>query len=536
MYPSPEHYLVRPGTKDGNPGPVVPLIAVDQLPDWMQLMGVPRELDIKQITGLTNLGIIDKDDDDIYEVHLHSDKIRSILEETEGAVSSSSPARQARAKNTDIDESASPEAKNKTETSKEDVQVTTNSPLLPGQYLTAQYQISPSSQGKQDGNGSEPGTTNSPSPASVHEDSTARPQKQQDPVHPGLGASRHNTIDNTVDNTVAVPAGRDDKPIRPHMTQAMRDKPHPTAIQRINTKGKSRAVKSNKAVCRHWCHHGTCMWGMDCRNQHRMPTTLEGLREIGLKDFPTWYRLLMSGAGGGTPGPAVNPDLDLNNLLGGLGVGNYPGGTTVAPPPHYPTTTTPTLSPLGAYTHHQPLAANHQPVPDLRLVSALLAGSNLSNQQVKEVSDTLLHGSRTQAQPYSSLQHAYANLHTNASVAANAANIRRQAEQQQQQQVGRLSRRGKQQSQQMQQMYMSDLPVATRAARVRTSDLEDIADDDVYEMRPEDGTSRIGRGSDVTGVEDGGQFVADRRDGNGQSPEKAPKAPTPDHEEEFMEL
>lgn len=532
MYPGPDHFLSRPGTKDGKPGPIVPLIAVDQLPDWMQLMGVPRELDTEQTAGLTNLGIIDREDDDTYEVHLHHDKIRAILNETEKLAPSSSSGREAKAKNTDITKPASSQAKTMSESSKKDAQVTTNLPSLPGPNVTAQCQTSSSSQGEQDGNNGEHGTTSSPSSASVHEESTARPQKQQSP-HPAermLSASRHNTVD----NTVAGPAGRSEKPIRPHMTQAMRDKPRPTVVQRATAKGKSRAAKGqNNIICRHWCRHGTCMWGLACRNQHRMPTTLEGLREIGLEGYPAWYLLLMGGAGGRSPSMAAHPGFDLNDLNGELGMRNHPGGTAVAPPPQYLAATTP----AHALTPHQPPAAHQPSAADLRLISALLAGPGAaSSRQAKEASDALLRGStgRAQAQSYSSTHHAYANLHTNASVAANAATIRRQAERQQQQQQGRLSRRGRQQ----QHMHMSDLPVAPRAARVRAAGVGGGTNDDVDDVGPEDSASRAGRDSAVAGVGDEGESLVDRRDGDGggQSAERASKAATADPEEELMDL
>ena len=48
-------------------------------------------------------------------------------------------------------------------------------------------------------------------------------------------------------------------------------------------------------TCRHWCTHGICKWGQQCRYRHIMPMTLSGLRELGLHDWPTWYRDLNPG-------------------------------------------------------------------------------------------------------------------------------------------------------------------------------------------------------------------------------------------------
>lgn len=49
--PWPAYFLVR------NTGEVVPLIAVDELPPGIDLVGVPRSLDLEETTGMVNLGL-----------------------------------------------------------------------------------------------------------------------------------------------------------------------------------------------------------------------------------------------------------------------------------------------------------------------------------------------------------------------------------------------------------------------------------------------------------------------------------------------
>jgi hypothetical protein len=49
--PWPGYFLVR------NTGEVVPLIAVDELPPSMELLGVPRSLDLEETIGMLNLGL-----------------------------------------------------------------------------------------------------------------------------------------------------------------------------------------------------------------------------------------------------------------------------------------------------------------------------------------------------------------------------------------------------------------------------------------------------------------------------------------------
>lgn len=49
--PWPGYFLVR------TTGEVVPLIAVDELPATIELVGVPRSLDLEETIGMLNLGL-----------------------------------------------------------------------------------------------------------------------------------------------------------------------------------------------------------------------------------------------------------------------------------------------------------------------------------------------------------------------------------------------------------------------------------------------------------------------------------------------
>ncbi|PVH74756.1 hypothetical protein DL98DRAFT_603342 [Cadophora sp. DSE1049] len=48
-------------------------------------------------------------------------------------------------------------------------------------------------------------------------------------------------------------------------------------------------------LCRHWCHHGICKWGQQCRYRHIMPMSTSGLQELGLADWPVWFRRMNPG-------------------------------------------------------------------------------------------------------------------------------------------------------------------------------------------------------------------------------------------------
>lgn len=389
MQPRLDYFIVRPDTDDGTPGPIVPLVAVDQLPEWMQLSGVPRELNAEQTIGLTNLGIVDKEDDSIFEVRLHHGKIRAILNSADDKLDSHSPGGgKGKAKATKKKTATHAETKGKS------IEKTASEESLP----------------------TSTGSSSSTEPGPVE-----KQQPRTLPAQPMLSASRHNTANTAVGTQTRHNVS--EKSLRPHMTEAKREETQPAVSKHTTI---TKPDKQPTTFCRHWCHHGTCKWGLQCRYQHRMPATVEGLREVGLKDFPTWYLLMMSGSGGGSVGlPGL---FSMDAMLSGLGDGQS------SPVPQ-----------RTAIQQQQPLTRHVVPEPtslDLRLVqgrmSALLgSGGAVSNRQklkqIREMRQLLLRGAAPAQQQHSSHNSSnYHNLYTNASVAANAANIRRQAERQQQ--------------------------------------------------------------------------------------------------------
>lgn len=386
MHPRLDHFIVRPDAEDGTPGPIVPLVAVDQLPKWMELSGVPRELDAEQTIGLTNLGIVDKEDDGFFEVRLHHGKIRDILNYGD--------------EKTDSHSSGGGKGKAKATKKRKTVTLADTTSKSIGKNVSEES-----------------------FPTSARISSFAEPGLAKKPPPRTLSASRHNTA-----NIAPETKARDtsvEKPIRPHMTEATREEPRPAAPKDTATE----QDKQPTTLCRYWCHNGKCGWGTECHYQHNMPTTAEGLREVGLKHFPAWYLLLK-----------------INAMLGGLGEGQRAPAQQRRPvqQPQPPTS--------------QPLVQQHDleiPSPDLRDVqdrlSALLGpGGAASKQQktkeLREMRDLLQSGAapaqRQQPRPHhhhhnnnnnkSKNSGNYANLYTNASVAANAASIRRQAKRQQQ--------------------------------------------------------------------------------------------------------
>ncbi|RDW66290.1 hypothetical protein BP6252_09925 [Coleophoma cylindrospora] len=165
----PTHFLVR------TTGEVVPLIAVDELPSSIDIVGVPRSLDLSLTVGMFNLGIM-RATSHIYDVVHKKDK------EVKGAAKQNISKEELR----DEEEKSSSTKETEPET------------------LIARSMASP---------------------------------------------------------TVVAPE----------------EPPAPSSNNRF-------------LPCRHWCRHGVCRWGQQCRYQHLMPLTISGLCDVGLTDWPAWYR------------------------------------------------------------------------------------------------------------------------------------------------------------------------------------------------------------------------------------------------------
>lgn len=480
MYPYPEHFIVRPGPA-GRGKAIVPLIAVDQLPDWIQLAGVPRQLDVEQASGMINLGLVAGNGFSAYEVRLRVDKIRAIMSGSardHNEEDPLSPSDSVSQKTTKPEENSAEEETGsgpQKQTDRSELKQSQGKILRDTQKDTVNVNeavekasetvITPAVHG----NGawdddSDVTCSNIVAAGPEKPGNSSKPQREgkadantkQPPTEPTLNASRHNTA---VDAAVDKPA-RQDKPIRPHLTEEMiGTQPSRDVVPRA--KEKLFGTNPDTLYCRHWCHHGTCKWGWQCRYQHRMPRNQEGLREVGLKDFPTWYLLMM--AGGGFPNTGGSQTHSLGGLHGGMDMGM----NAMRPLNHHPmapaldnnnnnNTNSLLLPPRGPNPANALLYANertqtnsgpsHASPMELRLIqgrmSALLAGSNtMSNRQklrqIREMREIFLrsnafaHENNNNAANLLGLgtrqeHHHYgrANLHTNASVAANAAGLR----------------------------------------------------------------------------------------------------------------
>ncbi|KAK6948449.1 hypothetical protein Daesc_010215 [Daldinia eschscholtzii] len=293
--PLPHYFIVRPGTTkitaSGTvtmPGPIVPLIAVDQLPKWLELLGVPRELSVEQTVGLRNLGTVPRDLG-FYKVYMNGNP--------QG-------------------EPAAPKNHHRAQTEQD----TNNSRLAPTNVLAVSATASPA--------------TTFTSPPSA-EKVLAR-NSQIDPTSESINNNiNYSAVGTAGINTPLYPILRTPEPtyspppppppppppsyhtpIPPshYLPSWYPPSRKPTTTSSTTTRSGTTSHTSgspSSLYCKHWCHRGTCRWGAQCRYAHSMPATPAGLRDVGLAHHPAWYTTAVSMAFG--PGGFINPNSPNNH-------------------------------------------------------------------------------------------------------------------------------------------------------------------------------------------------------------------------------
>ncbi|KAI1412600.1 hypothetical protein F5Y13DRAFT_44682 [Hypoxylon sp. FL1857] len=369
--PLPQHFIVRPSltkhTASGTvtiPGPIVPLVAVDQLPEWFELSGVPRELNLEQTVGLTNLGTAVRDPE-FYTVRMRSDPETTSSTMSPDRIAMVTPTSRERrpgqmdqmqqtqqqqrrgitVEDTDngrlipVDMSATPllgsymdpaamsftdgghhsVLDSRARVSSGAIQATNNTDIRTERQKTGNNNNSPHQQPPSTANvtlgirprlpsptatGSTPPGSSNPYPILHH---YPHPQHHHD-LHPPYPLAPPPSPQHPADR----------------MLQSWYHPLHPSSHHKPTSSASIARQKSNPSgpssssgggserpsiYCRHWCHRGTCRWGTACRYAHAMPATHEGLREVGLAHHPAWWTAAMniglaygSGGFGGGPG------------------------------------------------------------------------------------------------------------------------------------------------------------------------------------------------------------------------------------------
>ncbi|KAK0657278.1 hypothetical protein B0T16DRAFT_56590 [Cercophora newfieldiana] len=315
MAPHPLFFLVRPGvtvqTPSGpiqkQPGSIVPLIAVDELPDWIDIVGAPRELTVQQTIGLSNLGSYAKGED-TYPVLIAYATEPEALPDTEvgkteklsraGLVEGAGGNRhdgggEQRAGGKD-EIAASPGGTEEVKLVAEPL-----SPSTKPQQQQSQWQTQLSQ------------TNNNTADVHLADRMRAHWNVGQHARNAGLQASIHNR---PLESKLTPPITQ--QPLSPQTDKIPAPSPQPQPIQ-----------ATVDEYCRHWCHYGTCKWGQQCRYKHSMPTTPSGLVEVGLSELPTWWltKQLLGGGVSSLPGNSnsntTSADINLAAAATALGLG-----------------------------------------------------------------------------------------------------------------------------------------------------------------------------------------------------------------------
>lgn len=304
MPPRLQYFLVRPGITTQTDtetvvtlGALVPLIPVDQLPEWIEVIGVPRELSAEQTAGLSNLGIVAKGNG-AFKLRMHWRTDEDDMDPT-------------------IAYNSGPRIRVPEDDGTDDTESMTSGGAV--FYYQSPDPKPPQPAGRYGSVSSEMESGSAVRQQAGRNDNTANAQRQTEPllqnIHPA-------------DRLMAAAAG---------LTQASSSSlsrvtassipPHIIPSQRLPGKyyiknGHPRTATTSSSFCRHWCHHGTCKWGAACRYAHTMPSTLEGLADVGLKDFPPWWTTAVGMALGMGMGSTDQPGLvDMRMFSGDLAGG-----------------------------------------------------------------------------------------------------------------------------------------------------------------------------------------------------------------------
>lgn len=306
----PHFFIVRPDvikhTASGTitiKGPMVPLVPMDQLPSWLGVVGVPRALDIEQVGGLMNLGEVSKDFEsyEVYSVVDHSDNTSKAATDSDNMKASGRPGQQNKAvKKSRVETTLSPDSSSSSNNSNDERNATQTSSKTPAPEVT-HSDITFRDRHKEGIKASSHATPGNQQLVAPH------PSSQGPIVPPSLRPPAPPTGSPVPANPYPPIPGPDHPASRFRGTCAPGSSTYsptqpsspmyvaPTAYTtQTATESRSNSDK-DRAHCRHWCHHGTCKYGDVCHYKHEVPTTMKGLRDVGLNEMPKWYKWLMAG-------------------------------------------------------------------------------------------------------------------------------------------------------------------------------------------------------------------------------------------------
>ncbi|KAL2263452.1 hypothetical protein VTK26DRAFT_6750 [Humicola hyalothermophila] len=266
----PRFFVVRPeerqtseGTTETVPGPIVPLIAIDELPEWLDVGGIPRELTVEQTVGLYNLGTVPRGNG-TYSINI----IRRAASLAAGNANTAGTEIKDRTSSNWV--AALP--MHPTDRTRSHRAGETHAARDPATTITTTGNAVPSP------NSASPSPQGSAASSTPPSSSSSKTTAEQQFIAPVPNPNNNNTNSNS--NTAA--------------------KTTDAAVAAATAAVAADAAAPQPAeYCRHWCRHGTCKWGLRCRYRHELPATAEGLAEVGLLPPPPreWWARWRRAAG-----------------------------------------------------------------------------------------------------------------------------------------------------------------------------------------------------------------------------------------------
>ncbi|KAL0474589.1 hypothetical protein QR685DRAFT_430215 [Neurospora intermedia] len=396
MVPQPQFFVARPDTEvlrndtgaiHRKQGPMVPLIAVDELPDWIDI-GLPRELTVEQTTGLYNLGVVPYNEGTyrarIIEPNSHEEFVwRDSSNATLVSRGACAPGQRTM---THPEHSERVPYNTPAGPTGSDSSIFQKSPHIPHPSMASISTNPPRITRAEDE------AMHTMRWADLVERSIARETEAQDasrhsallapPPSPQFASRSHPTVHRDDMSLIGTTSTADQRASVPHNTMATPSKPAaantdvatpaaspPTVVSSstgpgVNSSNTTPAAASSASIpqeyCRHWCQHGTCKWGTFCRHRHAMPTTLEGLLEVGLCEIPVWW-IAATGIG-------MSSKAKQTAVAAGV-VGSGASGGGPVPPPPVPCT------PMAHNPHHM--------LPNMSGMTLPATAKKLSNRKLK---------------------------------------------------------------------------------------------------------------------------------------------------------
>ncbi|KAK3695441.1 hypothetical protein B0T22DRAFT_478103 [Podospora appendiculata] len=262
-------------------GRIVPLVAVDQFPEWLSIIGIPRELTSEQIVGMHDLGTIAKDEG-TYAIQITHTSYSSswtpehaVVDSAAASLDSGRP--EIGKEDNPVQEPMREEAERKP--IERDVCISQEGDVLP---CSCSMCLTPSSTSSSSASSSQASSlTILPSlpPLPFLASQTASPRSIQAQFaafqnSPVLNRDTSNTSDPQPDQIIPPPTNT-------HLSTKKASKKHtppsPPASLATDSSSTTTTTHKTRGYCCGWVLHGQCKHADSCRYLHAQPESAEGV-------------------------------------------------------------------------------------------------------------------------------------------------------------------------------------------------------------------------------------------------------------------